>query len=67
MSDSNPLLTPSANLKKAICWLSDTVKEHAEKTRKQIIREAELRFDLTPLEAEFLEKNFDDAIGNSCE
>jgi len=62
MSQSTPLQTPSANLKKAICWLSETVSKHPEKKRDSILAEAELRFDLTPAECEFLNNNFKSVI-----
>ena len=48
----------SDSLKKAVCWIGETVKEHPEKTREDIIKEAELRFDLNPRECEFLTNNF---------
>lgn len=48
----------SAKLKKAVSWISETVKEHPDKSRKEIIVEAELRFDLSPRECEFLNTNF---------
>ncbi|HHD56109.1 MAG TPA: hypothetical protein ENK89_00320 [Desulfobulbaceae bacterium] len=70
MSPSTPLQTQSANLKKAICWLSEVVQAHPEKQRNTVISEAELRFDLTPAECEFLNSNFRDITtgkGNSCD
>ncbi len=48
----------SANLKKAVLWLGETVREHPEQQRADIVREAQLRFDLTPRECEFLNGNF---------
>ena len=48
----------SNKLKKAVCWIGETLQEHPEKSRKEIILEAELRFDLTPRECEFLNSNF---------
>ena len=59
-SEVEEILPSGDKMKKAIRWISDTLLEHPEKKRKQIIREAELRFDLTPLECEFLNRNFDD-------
>ena len=47
-----------ANLKKAVCWISETIQDHPEKKRDAVIREAALRFDLTPRECEFLDKKF---------
>jgi hypothetical protein len=58
MGDIQSVPGLSANLKKAICWIGETVREHPEKTREHIINEAELRFDLTPRECEFLNQNF---------
>ena len=63
MGEVDQILPSGDKMKKAICWISDTLLEHPEKGRKQIVREAELRFDLTPLECEFLNKNFDDLDG----
>ncbi len=48
----------SANLKKAVLWLGETVREHPEQQRADIVREAQLRFDLPPRECEFLNSNF---------
>ncbi len=58
MGVTNSIQGLSANLKKAICWISETIKSHPEKSRGNIITEAELRFDLTPREGEFLNSNF---------
>jgi len=67
MSPTTPLQTQSANLKNAVCWLSEVTKQHPEKKRNIIISEAELRFDLTPAECEFLNNNFKDVVaGTAC-
>lgn len=58
MSSPSPVQTPSANLKKAVLWLGETMLDHPEKQRDQVLRDAQLRFDLTPAECEFLESNF---------
>jgi hypothetical protein len=58
MGDVQSVPGLSANLKKAVCWIGETVKEHPEKSREGIISEAEMRFDLTPRECEFLNQNF---------
>ena len=63
MGEVDQVLPSGDKMKKAIRWISDTLLEHPEKRRTQIIREAELRFDLTPVECEFLDKNFDDLDG----
>lgn len=58
MGETDSLQGFSTNLKKAIRWISETVQDHPEKTRDSIITEAELRFDLTPRECDFLNSNF---------
>ena len=58
MSDQASLHGKSANLKKALIWMAETLQNHPEKKRPVVLREAELRFDLTPLECEFLDTHF---------
>lgn len=58
MTDTQQGLELSANLKKAVRWISETVQDHPGKKRKTVIREAGIRFDLTPRECEFLNKKF---------
>lgn len=56
----------SANLRKAVCWISETVQEYPEKSRRDIVHQAELKFDLTPRECEFLNTHFADIINRKC-
>lgn len=58
MSDHSPLHTKSAKLKKALTWMAEQLRAHPEKRRQDVVREAELRFDLTPAECEFLDQHF---------
>jgi hypothetical protein len=57
MSEHSPLCGQSDKLKKALRWVTETLQEHPEKQRTVVLREALLRYDLTPLECEFLEKH----------
>ena len=66
MGDINSIQGFSDNLKKAVCWISETVQEHPEKFRGDIIKEAGLRFDLTPRECEFLNTKSTDLDGKNC-
>ena len=66
MGDTSSIQGLSANLKKAVCWISETVQEHPEKNRERIITEAELRFDLTPRECDFLDTNFKKLAAGNC-
>ncbi|MGV1099046.1 hypothetical protein ACUUL3_06490 [Thiovibrio sp. JS02] len=47
-------------MKKALCWMSETLLANPEKKRVAVLKEAEIRFDLSPAECEFLDKNFND-------
>jgi hypothetical protein len=64
MGDTQYVQGMSANLKKAVCWIGEVVREKPGRTRIDIIREAELRFDLTPRECEFLDRNFTEIAAN---
>ena len=48
----------STNLQKAVLWIGEIMQDYPEKKRNQVIDEAQLRFDLTPAESEFLNHNF---------
>ncbi len=57
----------STNLQKAVSWLSEVVQEHPEKKRTKVLKDAQVRFDLTPAECEFLTEKFSgSADGNTC-
>ena len=60
MGDQSPLNSQSAKMKKAILWMAEALRDQPEKERHRIIAEAELRFDLTPLECAFLDSHFSD-------
>jgi hypothetical protein len=49
---------PGDKIKKALKWISDTVREYPDKRREDILKEAEIRFDLSPAECEFIDSNF---------
>lgn len=55
------LLTTSTSLQKAVAWIGETMRQHPDKQRGKVLAEAELRFDLTPAECEFLKRNFKEA------
>jgi hypothetical protein len=60
MSQVEEIQPTGDRMKKAIRWISETILTHPRKNRKTVIEEAQLRFDLTPKECEFLNKNFTD-------
>ncbi|MCI5218061.1 MAG: hypothetical protein D3914_02420 [Candidatus Electrothrix sp. LOE2] len=50
----------STNLQKAVQWIGRIMKDHPAAQRHQVVNEAQLRFDLTPAESDFLNHNFKD-------
>ena len=58
MSSVDELLPSGDKMKKTLCWISEMIKEHPEKNRQQIISEAEIRFDLSPKECDFIDRKF---------
>jgi hypothetical protein len=50
-------ITPSGDkMKKTLRWISEMIKDHPEKSREKIISEAEIRFDLSPKECDFIDR-----------
>jgi len=58
MGGDRRLPTGSDKVKKALRWMSEELVGDPRKKRDSVIREAEIRFDLSPAECEFLSKNF---------
>ncbi len=54
MPETDAVMPEGERIRKAVRWICETIAEHPEKGRKEIIREAEIRFDLTPRESEFV-------------
>ena len=48
----------STNLQQAVQWIGEVMRRSPEKRRNQVVNAAQLRFDLTPAECEFLNHNF---------
>jgi hypothetical protein len=46
------------SLRKAVQWISEEKKAGSTKSRQQLIEAACLKFNLTPLEAEYLSRSF---------
>ncbi|MBU0960826.1 MAG: hypothetical protein KKH60_04810 [Proteobacteria bacterium] len=58
MSSQHPTQCQGDKKKHALAELADLLKKHPEKTRKSLLQEVQIKFDLTPKECEFLNKNF---------
>ena len=53
-------------VKKALSWMSEELLNNPGKKRETVIREAEIRFDLSPAECEFMTKNFSETAPGSA-
>ena len=60
MSSTDQILPSGDKMKKTLCWINDMLKEHPEKNRQQIISDAEIRFDLSPKECDFIDRKLRD-------
>ncbi len=58
MDCDSRLPTGNDKMKKALRWMSEELLNNPQKKRGMVIKEAEIRFDLSPAECEFLSKNF---------
>jgi len=45
------------SLRKAVKWIAEEQKAGSTKTRRQLMEEAGLTFNLTPMEAEYLSRS----------
>ena len=62
MASTDELLPEGEKMRKAIRWISETIQEYPGKSRKVVLQDAEIRFDLSPKECAFLNANFGDTI-----
>jgi len=62
MSSTDEILPSGEKMKKALCWISEMVQAHPQKGRQQIISEAEIRFDLSPKECDFIDRRLREDI-----
>ena len=63
--EKHPTAALSSNLQKAVQWIGETMRDHPITQRNQVINDAQLRFDLTPAESEFLSHNFKELAAGS--
>lgn len=61
MGGDRKLPTGSDKVKKALRWMGEELLNNPQKKRAAVIKEAEIRFDLSPAECEFLTKNFSES------
>lgn len=56
MPDLSKIEPAGDRIRKAVRWVCETARNNPEKNRSDIVREAEIRFDLSPLECDFLDR-----------
>lgn len=61
---SLPTQQKGEKVKKAIAHFSELVELHPDKSRKALLNEVEIKFDLSPLECEFLNKHLSSTQNN---
>ena len=54
MAEAKGILPQGEGIRRALRWLDERMKEVPTAPRAKLLEEAAVRFDLTPLEAEFL-------------
>lgn len=58
MTHTEDLLPSGERIRRAVRWISDMTLENPKKNRAEIVKEAEIKFDLTPKECCFLNDKF---------
>lgn len=58
MSSQQPTKRTGDKKKQALVELCDLVEKHPEKSRQELLQQVEIKYDLTPIECEFLNRNF---------
>lgn len=62
MAGTDCIKPPGDKIRQALKWLSHTVQSRPDKSRRQLLEEAEIRFNLSPRECEFMDCNFGETI-----
>jgi hypothetical protein len=60
MSSQQPTQSAGDKTKKALAELCHLLEKHPDKSRQALLQQVEIKYDLTPKECEFLNRNFQD-------
>jgi hypothetical protein len=63
MSEVEKIQPAGEKMRRVVLWISETVQANPQKKRLDILREAEIQFDLSPRECEFIESKLNEAMG----
>ncbi|MCF8057038.1 MAG: hypothetical protein K9K37_10415 [Desulfocapsa sp.] len=58
MTNQQPTKKAGDKTKQALAELSELLEKHPDKTRSCLLQQVEIKYDLTPKECEFLNRNF---------
>jgi hypothetical protein len=58
MGEAENIQPKGEKIKKALLWTTEILTSHPQMPRREIIEKAQIRFNLSPKECEFLNKNF---------
>ena len=62
MAEVEKLQPTGEKMRQVVRWISETVQTYPQKDRLVILREAEIKFDLSPRECEFIESKLNETI-----
>jgi hypothetical protein len=60
MTSQQPTKKAGDKTKQALAELSELLGKYPDKPRKALLQQVEIKYDLTPKECEFLNRNFQD-------
>lgn len=67
MTSQQPTKRAGDKTKQALVELCELVEKYPEKSRKTLLQQVEMKYDLTPKECEFLNRNFQDKKEETCQ
>jgi hypothetical protein len=62
MASTDELQPHGERIRRAVRWICETLRDDQKKDRQAVIREAQIRFDLSPREAEFISEKIGKGI-----
>lgn len=66
MSSQHPTQSAGDKTRQALAELCHLLEKYPEKSRKALLEQVEIKFDLTPKECEFLDRNFQNQKQETC-
>ena len=67
MTSQQPTKATGDKKKQALAELCELLVKYPEKSRQALLQQVEIKFDLTPKECDFLNRNFQDPKKEACQ